>query len=243
MLGALWKSPNLEVRPPMVGEGIPVFLNVYDVSKRDAVKVLNTAWVRLGGAFHVGVEVGGMEWSYGRTFRDSRPGVVGLPPRKDPNHSYRETLQLGVTDMSLEDVNEVISNMIEDYPGRNYDVLRRNCCHFADDFCQRLAVERPPEWVHRLARFGVGVEETLQVMFGDQGVMPRNALPSSMASVSISGEPEESLDGPGSGQRTHPASWRPCELGQFPEFSRGSPEKAETTPKAMEPDPSRRFLF
>ncbi|CAJ1443527.1 unnamed protein product [Effrenium voratum] len=78
--------------------------------------------VRLGGAFHVGVEVGGMEWSYGRTFRDSRPGgqepgVVGLPPRKDPNHSYREpgarTLQLGVTDMSLEDVNEVISNMIE----------------------------------------------------------------------------------------------------------------------------------
>eukprot|EP00437_Effrenium_voratum_P050769 CAMPEP_0181541486 /NCGR_PEP_ID=MMETSP1110-20121109/77427_1 /TAXON_ID=174948 /ORGANISM="Symbiodinium sp., Strain CCMP421" /LENGTH=180 /DNA_ID=CAMNT_0023673161 /DNA_START=92 /DNA_END=635 /DNA_ORIENTATION=+ len=162
MLGALWKSPNLEVRPPMVGEGIPVFLNVYDVSKRDAVKVLNTVLsnmmptVRLGGAFHVGVEVA--EWS----------GPMN--------------------------VNEVISNMIEDYPGRNYDVLRRNCCHFADDFCQRLAVERPPEWVHRLARFGVGVEETLQVMFGDQGVMPRNALPSSMASVSISGEPEETKE-------------------------------------------------
>ncbi|CAJ1406300.1 unnamed protein product [Effrenium voratum] len=48
--------------------------------------------------------------------------------------------------------------------------------------------------VHRLARFGVGVEETLQVMFGDQGVMPRNALPSSMASVSISGEPEETKE-------------------------------------------------
>ena len=56
----------------------------------------------------MGVEVGGMEWrggseelpkkssfgpplrSYGRTFRDSRPGVVGLPPRKDPNHSFRQ---------------------------------------------------------------------------------------------------------------------------------------------------------
>eukprot|EP00437_Effrenium_voratum_P063041 CAMPEP_0181507032 /NCGR_PEP_ID=MMETSP1110-20121109/58926_1 /TAXON_ID=174948 /ORGANISM="Symbiodinium sp., Strain CCMP421" /LENGTH=215 /DNA_ID=CAMNT_0023636159 /DNA_START=92 /DNA_END=740 /DNA_ORIENTATION=- len=197
MLGALWKSPNLEVRPPMVGEGIPVFLNVYDVSKRDAVKVLNTVLsnmmptVRLGGAFHVGVEVGGMEWSYDPRLAAGRGGPT---TPQGPEPSYRETLQLGVTDMSLEDVNEVISNMIEDYPGRNYDVLRRNCCHFADDFCQRLAVERPPEWVHRLARFGVGVEETLQVMFGDQGVMPRNALPSSMASVSISGEPEETKE-------------------------------------------------
>ena len=32
--------------------------------------------------------------SYGRTFRDSRPGVVGLPPRKDPNHSFRQRAAL-----------------------------------------------------------------------------------------------------------------------------------------------------
>ncbi|CAK9116398.1 unnamed protein product [Durusdinium trenchii] len=80
--------------------------------------------VKLGGAFHVGVEVGGLEWSYGRTFRDSRPGVVGMPPRKDPNHSFRQTVHLGYTEMSLESVNLLISVMIEDYPGRSYDVLR-----------------------------------------------------------------------------------------------------------------------
>eukprot|EP00913_Durusdinium_trenchii_P027358 g25665.t1 len=85
----------------------------------------HTKSVKLGGAFHVGVEVGGLEWSYGRTFRDSRPGVVGMPPRKDPNHSFRQTVHLGYTEMSLESVNLLISVMIEDYPGRSYDVLRR----------------------------------------------------------------------------------------------------------------------
>eukprot|EP00435_Cladocopium_sp_Y103_P025232 s308_g6.t1 len=80
--------------------------------------------VKLGGAFHVGVEVFGMEWSYGRTFRDSRPGVVGLPPRKDPNHTFRQTVQLGCTPLSMEAVTELITELIEDYPGRSYDVLR-----------------------------------------------------------------------------------------------------------------------
>lgn len=188
----------MEDRPVASERGrIPVLLNIYDVSRREAVKMMNAVlahWlapVKLGGAFHVGVEVGGLEWSYGRTFRDSRPGVVGMPPRKDPNHSFRQTVHLGYTEMSLESVNLLISVMIEDYPGRSYDVLRRNCCHFADDFCRRLSVSPIPDWVHRLARFGAGVDETLQAVFGDQGVLPRNVLPSSMASVSLgSGERE-----------------------------------------------------
>lgn len=179
-----------------------VMLNIYDVSRREAVRVMNAVlahWlapVKLGGAFHVAVEVFGMEWSYGRTFRDSRPGVVGLPPRRDPNHTFRQTVHLGCTPLSMEAVTKLISELIEDYPGRSYDVLRRNCCHFADDFCKRLSVSPIPNWVHRLARFGAGVDETLQAVFGDQGVVSRNAsCVASLASVSVaSGENELKTD-------------------------------------------------
>ena len=178
--------------------GIPVKLNIYDVSRRESVKMMNAVlahWmapVKLGGAFHVGVEVDGIEWSYGRTFRDSRPGVVGVPPRKDPNHSFRQTIPLGSARMSMEQLNKLITELIEDYPGRSYDVLRRNCCHFADDFCRRLSVSPLPSWVHRFARVGAGVDETLQAVFGDHGVVSRNAsCLASLGSGSIaSGDPE-----------------------------------------------------
>ena len=86
---------------------LPIYLNVYDVTKRDSVKLLNAVlahwWapVKLGGVFHVAVEINGIEWSYGKTFLISRPGVFGVPPGKDPNHSFREKLFLGYTKLSM----------------------------------------------------------------------------------------------------------------------------------------------
>merc|ERR1712196_431310 len=56
----------------------------------------------------------------------------------------------------------IISNLIEEYPGEDYDLLRRNCCHFADDFCRRLGVGGIPGWIHRLARVGAGVATMLE---------------------------------------------------------------------------------
>merc|ERR1712226_984265 len=56
----------------------------------------------------------------------------------------------------------IISCMVEEYPGDDYDLLRRNCCHFADDFCQRLGVGSIPGWIYRLARVGAGVATMLE---------------------------------------------------------------------------------
>jgi len=55
----------------------------------------------------------------------------------------------------------VISALIEDYPGHDYHILRRNCCHFADDFCRRLGVGGIPSWIHRLARVGAEIDTLL----------------------------------------------------------------------------------
>jgi len=154
------------------GPGMPVHLNIYDVSHKDSVQWLNAVFahwlapLKFGGAFHAGVEVGGLEWSFGSTKRETLPGISCVLPRSDQQHHFRQTVYLGKTQMPMERIVSTITDLIEDYPGGAYDVLRLNCCHFADDFARRLGVGPIPAWVHRLARFGAGADGAVQAVFG-----------------------------------------------------------------------------
>merc|ERR1711974_69412 len=112
--------------------------------------------VKLGGVFHAGVEVNGLEWSFG--YSPKKTGVTCTKPRTHAVHRYRQTVQLMPTALCPDQIAHLLSELIEDYPGDGYDLLRRNCCHFADDFCTRLGVGNIPGWVYRLARIGANVD-------------------------------------------------------------------------------------
>jgi hypothetical protein len=144
-------------------------LHIYDVSQEESVQKLNRIFahrrspLKFGGVFHAGVEVHSLEWSYGCSTSETVPGISCGEPKSHPAHHYRQTVELRNTTLSPEDIMEIISALIEEYPGDDYDLLRRNCCHFADDFCQRLGVGHIPGWVHRLARIGARLDGALQV--------------------------------------------------------------------------------
>jgi len=148
--------------------GMPVSLQIYNVSREGAIWWLNTALanealpIKFGGAFHVGVEVGGLEWSYGFSSRESQSGVACKLPKCDQRHVFRQTLHLGVTRLSADQVSAILRDLIDEYPGCNYDLLQLNCCHFAEDFAHRLGVGPIPGWLCRLARVGARAEEILQ---------------------------------------------------------------------------------
>ncbi|CAE7213554.1 unnamed protein product [Symbiodinium natans] len=154
-------------------ELLPVYLNVYNVSNYESVKVLNAVFahlwapVKFGGVFHVGVQIGDIEWSYGKTLTASRPGVIGLPPLSDTKHSFRESIFMGHTEKSLEAINAIVRDLVEDFPGYQYDVFRKNCNHFADSLCHRLQVSRMPEHINRFARIGACAENFVKDNFGD----------------------------------------------------------------------------
>lgn len=149
-------------------KGLRVLLHVYDVSQEESIQKLNRVLahkdspLKLGGVFHAGVEVNGLEWSFGFSASETRPGVSCVEPKTHPQHHYRQTVNMLRTPMSAEEIAAVISDLIEEYPGDDYDLLRRNCCHFADDFCRRIGVGGIPGWVHRLARLGATVDAMLQ---------------------------------------------------------------------------------
>eukprot|EP00971_Amphidinium_carterae_P224850 4460616-Amphidinium_carterae.2 len=144
-------------------EQFEVLLHVYDVSQKAAIQRLNGILankfmpVKLGGVFHAGVEVDGVEWSFGYTAEGT--GVSSTErPKNHPHHHFRQTVSLPSTTLSRREINRVISDLMDEYQGRDYSVLRKNCCHFADDLCQRLGAGRMPGWVYRLARLGARID-------------------------------------------------------------------------------------
>eukprot|EP00450_Noctiluca_scintillans_P002750 CAMPEP_0194493166 /NCGR_PEP_ID=MMETSP0253-20130528/11469_1 /TAXON_ID=2966 /ORGANISM="Noctiluca scintillans" /LENGTH=396 /DNA_ID=CAMNT_0039334121 /DNA_START=1 /DNA_END=1191 /DNA_ORIENTATION=- len=147
-----------------------VYLHIYDVSKDHSIHWMNALFahalspLKFGGAFHAGVEVNGLEWSFGNTSTASSPGVECIWPKTHQHHRFRQTLELGRTTLPPEKIAAVIADVIEDYPGGSYCLLRRNCCHFAEDFCQRLGLKPIPGWVYRLARVGASADSFLTAM-------------------------------------------------------------------------------
>jgi len=129
------------------------FLHIYEVAELSGG--FHTLLTSFGtGAFHVGVEVYGKEWSY---CNDPLPGSgTGLDvlnvPKNHPTHQYQETISLGATSLSPGEVKSLIKELELEWKAVDYNALRRNCVTFAEKFCSRLHVDAPPARVGALTR-------------------------------------------------------------------------------------------
>ncbi|CAJ1357652.1 unnamed protein product [Effrenium voratum] len=111
-----------------------VFINIYDLNKDwPTANSVGANLFHVGGAFHAAVEVYGLEWSYGCE------GVERGEPRRHDVHVYRQSLSQGVTMKSVQQVEEIVEEVMKSrWLAHEYDLLRHNCCSFADDFCREL---------------------------------------------------------------------------------------------------------
>lgn len=141
-----------------------VTLNVYDVTVSTS-ETTNAAILRInsftrdlnfGGVFHGAVEINGYEWSFGYCERGS--GVYHCPSKKNPMYAYRESVELGDTEKTTQQIKEILSSLKLTWPGTSYDLLSRNCCHFCEVLCAELGVKAPPAWLNR---FATGADATV----------------------------------------------------------------------------------
>jgi len=140
----------------------PVTLQIYDAGGTEVVKNVNTFLRAVGtGAFHTGVEVYGKEWSFGFT-NDGSSGIFSCPPQRCKTHAYREAVPMGETFLSQTEVESLLLSMAMMWRGRHYDVLRRNCTHFCEEFCSKLSVGPVPAWVGNMALAGRTVDIGMQ---------------------------------------------------------------------------------
>ncbi|CAE7611287.1 desi2 [Symbiodinium microadriaticum] len=151
----------------------PVIVHIYDVTGTAPMQVVNEVLRPFGtGAFHAAVEVHGREWSYGQTVRG--PGIFENEPGECQEHSYREAIHMGYTDLSPFEVQMLLSEMAKRWPGREYNLLNKNCCHFSDELCQLLGVGELPSWVTNMAgaasKVGPGLRELRERLFNPFGI-------------------------------------------------------------------------
>jgi len=140
----------------------PVKLHVYHVSGFSAVQRVNSVLRVLGtGAFHIGVEVYGQEWSFGFT-DDGGTGVFCYPPQVCEEHVYDRSLDMGHTALTFREVARMIGSLANEWQGEDYDILRCNCCHFSDRLCRRLGVGSAPADVMNLAGAGAVLDDQFQ---------------------------------------------------------------------------------
>eukprot|EP00435_Cladocopium_sp_Y103_P039727 s2122_g10.t1 len=147
-----------------------VFLNIYDLGDTSAIQNLNVILKPLGGgAFHAAVQVYDQEWSFGGLSADSEDegdetGIWSCAPQMCKQHSFRESIAVGTTCLSHIDVLTILGEICDDWPMNSYDLLRRNCCHFCDEFCRLLGLGPLPEWVLNLAKVGAALDDSLSIM-------------------------------------------------------------------------------
>jgi len=164
--GDPWRPPMAPVMMWPVRPIAPVFLHIYDVGKRDGTQAMNRVLRAFGtGVFHVGVEVYNREWSY-RGGTAGRTGIFVCQPRMCEHHTYCESVAMGGTRLSEEEVLQSVQAMEGHWHMNNYDVLRHNCCHFADTFCLHLGVGEIPSWVKSAAGVGAAVDDQVGTWTG-----------------------------------------------------------------------------
>ena len=90
----------------------PVTLHIYHVSTNATVGTVNEYLEAIGtGAFHAGVEVKGVEYSYG--YAPDRTGVFTCAPKGCKAHVYKESLDMGATSKTDSEIDEIIEEMKE----------------------------------------------------------------------------------------------------------------------------------
>lgn len=129
-----------------------VLLNVYDITRFEAFEIVNELTQPFGGgAFHVGVQVFGREYSFGMAEKGSQGVYIGKP-REHPYHRYRGSILLGQTELSSEKVKDLIFSLEKEWIGTEYNIISRNCCSFARALAKDLGVHDVPEWIDSVSR-------------------------------------------------------------------------------------------
>jgi hypothetical protein len=139
--------------------GAEVALSIYalhGVGRLSAVAEL----AGLGGAYHVGVEVYWLEWSFG--YCENGSGVSAVQIGESTLGALQERVKLGETPCSPNEVLGILLELHEKWHGNSYDLLRRNCGHFCAEFVQLLKVGSIPPWVNALAEMGEHLTQWLR---------------------------------------------------------------------------------
>lgn len=111
-----------------------VIVNVYNLNsgvvRANEMLVFSSERIAVGGAFHVGIQVYGSEWTYGVY------GVCREVPRSETAHVYSCSVYMGRTEMEPVALAGLLHRLCHAWRGEDYDLFSKNCCSFGTTLCK-----------------------------------------------------------------------------------------------------------
>jgi len=146
------------------------------------------------GAYHSGVQIGNVEYTYG-----SGAGIFLTDPKSAPGAVFRESIEMGSFDGSSRRIDKILDELRTDFTGSAYNILTRNCNHFADAFLRKILNKPIPSYVNRcvLPPSLTGQAPVDQANRDEGGYSRYNPSGTRNNSVSIPGKNFKEFSGPG----------------------------------------------
>jgi len=93
------------------------------------------------------VEVFGEEWSF-QYYEDcwddsSVSGLVRCRPKAMDQYEYQESVNLGPTPLTQDEVDKMLRHLSPEWPACSYHLTRNNCLTFAERLVEKLQVPKP----------------------------------------------------------------------------------------------------
>jgi hypothetical protein len=63
----------------------------------------------------------------------------------------RESVQIGTTDFTKDEIEQIVVQMGRDFRGIDYHLMNKNCNNFSSQFAKTICGQDIPPWVNRLA--------------------------------------------------------------------------------------------
>ncbi|KAK8789319.1 hypothetical protein WA588_001204, partial [Blastocystis sp. NMH] len=124
--------------------GSDVYVNVYDLVD------WNSYLYNIGlGLFHSGVEINGAEYSFGE-----ETGITKGIPKEVMGASFRESIFMGKTFLTDDEIDRRIDTLRKSYRGDQYHMVLKNCNNFSNDLCMQLLGTPIPSYINRCAYIG-----------------------------------------------------------------------------------------
>jgi hypothetical protein len=149
--------------------GSQVLLNIYHLdSNWSGANHVSKELFGVGGAFHAAIEVYGNEWSYGAE------GISCSEPRSHQVHVYHESILLGETTLTAQQVRRLVTCMGSKWLGQDYNLLENNCCNFADTLSMKLVGDHVPGWVMRFPQLASKAANRLDSFVDVKGLLQQS---------------------------------------------------------------------
>lgn len=203
MFAWAYRRPSARAKAPPAN-GIDVWLHVYDLGAFS--KYFMNSWLPSQGAYHVGIEVLGVEWCFqGRvqTAAEKEKDLSGINfhlPKSHPRHHYRESVWLGKSPWQRNDVRRFFMELDRDWTVSSYHFLRRNCVDFAEYVHRKLETPVPfPAWCRGCSKGWLQMTPLAATRMISPAIFNSVASVSSVSSVSASagGPDQTAVDFPG----------------------------------------------